>query len=103
MHSSTAILIGIVATMLAACGGGNVTSARDYDAPRAPPVLHPLYDPNMPYGSANATWAAPIHDRRGTIVGPRDPSADTGRQPYEQAPWATGAAGRDDLAPPGTF
>lgn len=103
MQSSTVILVGITALTLAACSGGNVTSARDCDAPKAPPVQYPLYDPNMPYGSADATWAAPIYDRNATIVSPRDPSVNAGRQPYEQAPWATGAEGRNDVVPPGTF
>ena len=39
----------------------------------------------------------------GTIVRPADPTADRDRQPYEQAPWATGAEGRNTFAPPGTF
>ena len=103
MQRSTPILIGIFAASLAACSSGNVKSARDYNAPAAPPVQHPQYDPYMPYGAANATWAAPIYNRAGTIVRPNDPRVDQGRPPYEQAPWATGAEGRNALAPPGTF
>jgi hypothetical protein len=103
MQHSTPILIGFFTASLAACSSGNISSARDYNAPAAPTVQHPLYDPSMPYGTANATWAAPIYNRARTIVRPSDPSADQGRPPYEQAPWATGAEGRNALAPPGTF
>ena len=103
LFRSPLLLVALVAGTLTACSGGNIKSARDYSAPRAPTVQHPLYDPSMPYGTANATWAAPIYNRAGTIVRPSDPSADRGRPSYEQAPWATGAAGRNDVAPPGTF
>lgn len=103
MQRSALIRIGLLATALAACSNGNVKSASDYHAPAAPPVKNPLYDPYTPYGAANATWAAPIYNRAGTIVHPFDPGADQGRPPYEQAPWATGAAGRNTFAPPGTF
>ena len=97
------LLIVVLSIALSGCAGGNVKSARDYDAPAAPPVQHPPYDPYAPYASANAKWAAPIYNRAGTIVRPADPNADRGRQPYEQAPWATGAEGRNTFAPPGTF
>ena len=103
MQRAALIPIAIVVTTLAACSSGNVKSARDYNAPAAPTVQHPLYDPYMPYGTANATWAAPIYNRAGTIVRPADPNLDRDRQPYEQAPWATGAEGRNTFAPPGTF
>ena len=103
MHRSALILVGFLSVSLAACSSGNVKSARDYDAPTAPTVQHPLYDPYMPYGTANATWAAPIYNRAGTIVRPSDLRIDHGRPSYEQAPWATGAEGRNVLAPPGTF
>lgn len=103
MQRSALIPIAILLTTLAACSSGNVKSARDYNAPAAPTVQHPLYDPYMPYGSANATWAAPIYNRAGTIVHPADSVADRDRPAYEQAPWATGVEGRHDLAPPGTF
>ena len=88
---------------LAACSSGNVKSARDYNAPAAPPVKDALYDPAMLYGAANATWAAPIYNRNGTIVRPSDPGVDFGRPDYEHAPWATGAGGKNRFAPPGTF
>ena len=103
MPHPTPILITILAAALTGCSSGNVKSARDYNAPAAPTVQHPLYDPYMPYASANATWAAPIYNRAGTIVRPADPNTDRDRQPYEQAPWATGAEGRNSFAPPGTF
>ena len=98
-----ASLAALISVTLAACDSGNVRSTRDYSAPRAPTVQHPLYDPSMPYGTANATWVAPIYNRAGTIVRPSDPGAERGRPPYEQAPWATGAGGRNDVAAPGTF
>jgi len=103
MHPSITLFAGILATTLAACSGGNVTSARDYHAPAAPQVKNATYDPYMPYGSANATWAAPIYDRAGTITRPYDRSVEQGRPAYERAPWATGAEGRNAAAPPGTF
>lgn len=103
MPHSAPILIAVFAVVLAGCSSGNVKSAHDYNAPAAPPVLHPNYDPYMPYASANATWAAPIYNRVGTIVRPTDTNVDRDRQPYEQAPWATGAEGRNTFAPPGTF
>jgi hypothetical protein len=89
---------------LAACATPpNVKSASDYDAPAAPPVKHPLYDPYAAYGQANATWRPPVVNREGTIVKPLDPSVEQGRPDYEHAEWATGAAGGSTLAPPGTF
>ena len=103
MQRFTPILISMLTASLSACSSGNVKSARDYNAPAAPPIQHPLYDPTMPYGTANATWAAPIYNRAGTIVRPSDPGVDQGRPAYEQAPWATGAEGRNTLAPAGTF
>jgi hypothetical protein len=81
----------------------NVKSANDYDAPAAPPVKHPQYDPYAAYGEANATWRPPVVNRAGTVVRPEDPSVDAGRPDYEHAQWATGAAGGSALAPPGTF
>lgn len=95
----SAVLFG-----LAACGAPpNVQSANDYDAPAAPPVKHPKYDPYAAYGSANATWNAPVFNRDGSIVKPADPSVDAGRPDYEHSQWATGAAGGSADAPPGTF
>jgi hypothetical protein len=56
---------------LAACSGGpNVKSAKDYDAPPAPPVRSPLYNPYAAYGEANATWTPPVFNRDGTIMKP---------------------------------
>jgi hypothetical protein len=89
--------------VLAACSGGNVRSSRNYHAPKAPPLLHPYYDPYAPYGSARAVWTPPVASRDGTIVRPQDETATLGRPDYEHAPWATGAAGGSDTAPPGTF
>jgi hypothetical protein len=97
-------LAGLVFLGLAACDTPpNVQSASNYDAPVAPPVKHPLYDPYAAYGQANATWRPPVINRAGTIVKPLDPSVEEGRPDYEHAEWATGAAGGSTQAPPGTF
>ena len=103
MHLSCNVLAMVFAVFLSACSGGNIKSARDYNAPAAPPVRHPYYNPYAPYGEANATWTPPVWDRNGTIVKPADPSVEEGRPPYESAPWATGASGGGTFAPPGTF
>jgi hypothetical protein len=97
-------LAGLLILGLAACSTPpNVKSANDYDAPAAPAVKYPLYDPYAAYGQANATWRPPVINRAGTIVRPSDPSVEQGRPAYEHAQWATGAAGGSTLAPPGTF
>ena len=103
MHPLRFVPIASLAASLAACGGGNIESARDYGAPAAPSVKHPYYDPYAPYGRANATWTPPVWNRDGTIVKPGDPGVERGRPAYESAPWATGAAGGSASAPPGTF
>ncbi len=91
------------AICLSACGGGNLKSASDYSAPAAPPVRSPVYNPYAVYGTSNASWVPPVVDRHGTIVRPTDPTISATRPDYEHADWATGAAGGDRLAPPGTF
>lgn len=97
-------IISLLLWGLASCSTPpNVKSANDYDAPAAPPVKHPQYDPYAAYGEANATWRPPVVNRAGTIVRPGDPSVDAGRPDYEHAQWATGAVGGSALAPPGTF
>ncbi len=89
---------------LAACSGGaNVKSAKDYNAPPAPPVRNPLYNPYSAYGEANATWTPPVYNRDGTIMKPKEPASQSDRPEYEAAPWATGASGGSRYAPPGTF
>lgn len=88
---------------LAACSSGNVHAPADHDAPRAPTVRHPFYDPYAAYGEANATWRPSVIDRNGTVVKPVEPSTQATRPNYESAPWATGAAGGSRNAPPGTF
>src|ERR1700739_2966635 len=90
-----------LAGLLAACSSGNVKSAKDYDPPEAPPVVHPTYDPYAAYGQANAIWAPPVFDRAGTAVKPHEPSTSLDRPDYEHAPWATGAAGSSQGAPAG--
>lgn len=97
------ILIAFLVVPLSACSSGNIKSALDYNAPAAPLMLHPYYNPYAPYGEANATWTAPVWERNGTIVKPADPGVEAGRPPYESAPWATGASGGGALTPPGTF
>lgn len=89
--------------LLAACSGGNLKTASDYSAPSARTVRYPSYNPYSTYGTANATWVPPVVNRHGTVVRPNDPSVLFGRPDYEHAEWATGGAGGDRLAPPGTF
>lgn len=103
MRVSSALIALPFALSLLGCSGGNLKTASDYDAPAPPPVKHPRYDPYAAYGEANATWRPPVFDQRGTIVKPADPTADDRRPDYEHAPWATGAAGGSEQAPPGTF
>ena len=50
-----------------------------------------------------ATWTPPAFNRDGTIVKPAEPSTQDDRPRYETAPWANGASGGSQLAPPGTF
>jgi hypothetical protein len=97
------LILPLLAANVAACSGGNVKSAADYHAPPAPPVRTPVYDPYSAYGEANATWQPPVFNRDGTIVKPAEPSTQDDRPRYEFAPWATGAAGGSQFAPPGTF
>ena len=61
------------------------------------------YDPYVAYGSSNATWRPPVYDRQGAIVKPAEPASQGNRPNYEGAEWATGAAGGNRVAPPGTF
>jgi hypothetical protein len=96
-------LVPLLALVVAACSSGNVKSASDYSAPPAPPVRNPVYNPYSAYGEANATWQPPVFNRDGTIVKPAEPASQDDRPSYEFAPWATGAAGGSQYAPPGTF
>ncbi|MGH7122045.1 MAG: hypothetical protein ACRELF_06785 [Gemmataceae bacterium] len=97
------LVIPLIVVWLAACSSGNVQPVPEYSAPAAPAVRNPLYNPYTAYGEANATWQPPVFNRNGTIVKPAEPSTQAGRPPYESAPWATGAAGGSQNAPPGTF
>jgi hypothetical protein len=97
------LLLPLLAAYLAACSSGNVRSVKDYSAPAAPPVRNPLYNPYAAYGEANAIWQPPVFNRDGTVVKPAEPSSQADRPGYEFAPWATGAAGGSQYAPPGTF
>ena len=99
----SALSIPLFAACLAACSSATVRSASDYSPPAAPPVRNPLYNPYAAYGEANASWQPPVWNRDGTIVKPAEPSSQDDRPPYEFAPWATGAAGGSQYAPPGTF
>jgi hypothetical protein len=104
MNTAVTFALVTAAAVLTACNPpGNVKSANDYEPPAAPAVVHPFYDPYATYGQANAIWQPPVYDRNGTIVEPVEPATQAGRPDYEHAPWATGAAGRNILAPPGTF
>ena len=101
MQSSFA-LTGLLLLGLTACATPpNLNSASDYDAPAAPPVKHPLFDPYASYGQANTTWRPPVFNRAGTLVRSVSPSADQGRPDYEHSDWAAGAAGSSVLSPPG--
>jgi hypothetical protein len=101
------LLVGalICVTLLVGCATNppNVKSAKDYLAPKAPPVRDPVYNPYAAYGEANATWQPPVYNRDGTIVKTAEPSSQDDRPDYETAPWATGAGGGSQFAPPGTF
>lgn len=88
---------------LAACSHGNLKSAKDYDVPAPPPILHPAYNPNAAYGEANATWRPPVVDRDGTVQKPAEPSSQMDRPNYEGSSWANGAARSVFSGPPGTF
>jgi len=98
-------LIVLLATLipLAACDHGNIKPVSSYNAPKAPPVRNPLYNPYAAYGEANATWQPPTFNRDGTIAKPTEPASQSDRPAYEFAPWATGAAGGSANAPFGTF
>jgi len=95
--------VTLAASLLAACSTGNVKSANDYSPPPAPLLRNPVYDPYAAYGAAKATWQPPVFNRDGTIVKPSEPASQADRPDYEYAPWATGAAGGSQYAPPGTF
>ena len=103
MRSSHFSVLTAAALTLSACSGGNLKTTSDYSAPSAPPVRDPTYNPHSTYGTANATWVPPAFNRHGTVVRPNDPGVLSGRPDYEHAEWATGAAGGDRWAPPGTF
>jgi hypothetical protein len=97
------ILLPLLALALTGCDHGNVKPVADYSAPPPPPLHDPTYNPYTPYGDANATWTPPTYDTDGTIAKPTEPSSQADRPPYETAPWATGAQGGSQYAPPGTF
>ena len=103
MRLFSLMMLTALASVPAACSNANLKSASDYNAPSAPRVKHPYYNPYAAYGEANATWTPSVWDRNGTITRPADPGADMGRPAYEGAPWATGAASGRAYAPPGTF
>jgi hypothetical protein len=96
-------LLLLLVVPLAACDHGNIKPAASYNAPAAPPVRNPTYNPYSAYGEANATWEPPTYNRDATIVKPAEPSSQLDRPAYESAPWATGAAGGNMYTPPGTF
>ena len=90
-------------TALAACDNGNIKPVSSYNAPKAPPVRNPSYNPYAAYGEANATWQPPTYNRDGTVGKPAEPASQSDRPAYEFAPWATGASGGSSDAPSGTF
>ena len=103
MRRALALLILLPIGLGACTSGPNVKSAKDYSAPAAPPVRNSLYNPYAAYGEANATWTPPVFNRDGTIMKPTEPASQSDRPGYEFAPWASGASGGSQNAPPGTF
>jgi hypothetical protein len=101
MRKSFLLLASLLA--LSACDHGNVKPVASFSPPPAPPVRNPSFNPYAPYGDANATWEPPAFNQDATIVKPSEPSSQGTRPPYEVAPWATGAQGGSQNAPPGTF
>jgi hypothetical protein len=97
------LLLPLLTLSLAACESGNIKKVSDYHPPPPPPMQNPVYDPYAAYGSSNAIWTPPVYDRDGTVVKPTEPSTQADRPSYETAPWATGAGGGSQYAPPGTF
>jgi hypothetical protein len=101
MRALPLLLVALIP--LAACDHGNIKPVSGYNAPKAPPVRNPLYNPYAAYGEANATWQPPTFNRDGTVVKPAEPASQSDRPAYEFAPWATGAGGGSVNAPFGTF
>lgn len=93
----------LLALLITGCSSGNKKPTKDSAAPAAPAIRNPTYNPNAPYGEANAIWQPPVFSRDGTIVKIIEPSSQSGRPSYETAPWATGAEGGSRFAPGGTF
>jgi len=56
----------IAVAALAACSSPNVRSASSYDAPKAPPVREPVYNPYAPYGEPTP----PGHRRHSIATAP---------------------------------
>lgn len=89
---------------LSACGSsGNLRSTGEYDAPPAPTLTHPYYNPYAANGDERANWRPEVVDREGQLVRPREPAIDYGRAGYESAPWAIDYAKAPAAAPLGTF
>ena len=103
MKSTLLTALAASLTALAACSSGNLKSAKDYNVPSPPPILHPYYNPYARYGEANAIWRPPVIDRDGTIQKPAEASSQWDRPDYEGSGWATGAARSVFSGPPGTF
>ncbi len=101
-HTHLVFLLSLSAP-LAACSSGNVRAPDTYARVSPPAVANAYYDPFPAYDTANATWQPPVFDRAGTIVKPTDPSTQASRPAYEDAPWATGASGGNEIVPRGTF
>ena len=98
------ILLTLALVSLTACDGGNVKSAKDYSPPRPPhSSATRSMTPTPPTARPTLTWQPPTFNRDGTIVKPAEPSSQSDRPNYEFAPWATGASGGSQNAPPGTF
>lgn len=88
---------------LAACSGGNLRGGRAIreSGPPPPPIANPHFDPYATPGSVPVVWVAPVQDRIGTIVRPRDPIVERDHVDHARAPWAPGRG--NPAAPPGTY
>ena len=102
MHR-TLFLLPLLTLSLAACESGNIKKVSGYHPPGPPPMQNPVFDPYPGYGASNAIWTPLVYDRDGTVVKPIEASTQADRPSYETAPWATGAGGGSQYAPPGTF
>ena len=94
------LILGASALILAACSSGNLRGTQAHSGPTPSPVRDRYFEPYMTPGEAQVTWVAPLQDRAGTIVRPRDPVIEQGLYDYASAPWLVR---RNAATPPGTY